>query len=323
MVMVDVFDEASPRCLLLPESHRWPIRHTLTECLLLSLSLHVPVADDLRHHRNPHLHLPLWHHHLLHRLRRLHHLLGPIAHPWPIGHALTECLLMPLPVGGHRHLPRHLLRLQLRDFNHLLHHLVYHFGHMPHHLLCLDLWYLHDLFHSLDLRHRFVPHHFLHLDLWPLHDLLDRLSAHLPHVLHHFLHLNLRNLDNPFDSLDLYFRHLNDPLHCLDLVMLLVSMVAVMVMVVMVVVMVVMVAMMVACAPGGCCVGRDGWRCIGHSWSCSCGGGRRCIRHRRCCHCGCRWRCISHSWCCGGRRRCVRRCPCVGRSRCGHGRHWC
>merc|ERR1740123_1054447 len=181
MVTVDVFYETSPGCLLLPEAHRWPIRHALTECLLLPLTLHVPVTDDLRHHRNPHLHLPLWHHYLLHHLRRLHHLLEPIAHRWPIGHALTECLL---------------LRLHLRDFNQLFHHLVYHFGHMPHHLLCLDLWYLHNPFHNLDLRHRYVPHHFLHLDL--------------------------RHLNDPVDSLDVYLRHLNDPLHCVDLVMLLV-----------------------------------------------------------------------------------------------------
>merc|ERR1740122_512936 len=220
MVTVDVFYETSPGCLLLPEAHWWPIRHALTECLLLPLTLHVPVTDDLRHHRNPHLHLPLWHHYLLHRLRRLHHLLEPIAHRWPIGHALTECLLLPLPMDAHN-----LLRLQLRDFNQLFHHLVYHFGHMPHHLLHLDLRHLHNIFH--------------------------RLNVHPWHMLHYFLHLNLRNLNDPVDSLDVYLRHLNDPLHCVDLVMLLVvMMVMVVLMVVMVMVMVAMMCVAVVCVAG-------------------------------------------------------------------------
>merc|ERR1740122_369700 len=96
MVTVDVFYETSPGCLLLPEAHWWPIRHALTECLLLPLTLHVPVTDDLRHHRNPHLHLPLWHHYLLHRLRRLHHLLEPIAHRWPMAHASPPPLFGPV-----------------------------------------------------------------------------------------------------------------------------------------------------------------------------------------------------------------------------------
>merc|ERR1740129_174126 len=73
-------------------------------------------------------------------------LLLPEAHRGPIGHALTECLLLPLHMDGHRHMLHHLLRLDLRHFNHLLHHLLYHFGHMLHHLLRLDLWHLHNFF---------------------------------------------------------------------------------------------------------------------------------------------------------------------------------
>merc|ERR1740122_67793 len=158
MVTVDVFYETSPGCLLLPEAHWWPIRHTLTECLLLPLTLHVPVTDDLRHHRNPHLHLPLWHHYLLHRLRRLHHLLEPIAHRWPIGHALTECLL---------------LRLDLWYLHNRFHNLDLRHRYVPHHFLHLDLRHLHNLLHRLSVHPWHMLHNFLHLNLRNLNDPVD------------------------------------------------------------------------------------------------------------------------------------------------------
>merc|ERR1712013_703682 len=82
--MMNPFTHRWPIRHLLSEAHPRPVRHALTECLLLALPLHVPIADDLRHHRNSHFHMLLWHHYLLHHLWRLH----PIAHRRPVRHTL-------------------------------------------------------------------------------------------------------------------------------------------------------------------------------------------------------------------------------------------
>merc|ERR1719480_228850 len=107
-MMMDPFTHCWPVGHLLPKAHprhswcrhchwcghRRPIGHALIECLLLPLPLHIPVSDDLRHHRNPHLHLLLWHHSLLHHRRGgcCHCWCRHCGHHWPVGHALTECL---------------------------------------------------------------------------------------------------------------------------------------------------------------------------------------------------------------------------------------
>merc|ERR1719382_1658540 len=130
MVTVDVFDVTST-LRRLPIGHALPkgllsIGHPMTEALLLALPVYHPVADNLRLHRDSHLHLR---HHL--------HLL--LRHHRPLHHLRHRHLLLDSLIDDDWYLPHHLLRLDLWDFHNLLYSLYMHLRHMFNNFLHLDL----------------------------------------------------------------------------------------------------------------------------------------------------------------------------------------